>query len=138
MWKKIWTDPVWSKVISAAILGIVGLAGSYVLNWWPAIGAWLAGALAFSASQSLVPHWAIGLVVLLALPTVLLVLIAAWGRIFPGSDEKPNPLTYTSDVFFGIRWRWSFSGHYMSDLHTFCPPLRPAGLPRQRQRLYCS
>lgn len=37
MLKKLWNDPVWSKVIATAIVGFVVLIGTYLLNLWPTI-----------------------------------------------------------------------------------------------------
>jgi hypothetical protein len=41
MLKKIWHDPVWSKVIAVGIIAIFTAVGSYLLGWFPIIGQWL-------------------------------------------------------------------------------------------------
>src|SRR6266446_2741647 len=54
MLKKIWRDPVWSKVIATGILGgilaLVGAIYSESQGWFPTIGQWI-------ASESKIPNW---------------------------------------------------------------------------------
>jgi ribosomal protein L37AE/L43A len=52
--KKIWADPVWSKVISIGVLALVGIIYSYFQGWLPFIFQW-------SFSKSQVPNWLIAL-----------------------------------------------------------------------------
>src|ERR1700712_5136222 len=35
--KKFWSDPVWSKVISAGILAVLAALATYLLQLWPTI-----------------------------------------------------------------------------------------------------
>jgi hypothetical protein len=121
MLKRIWNDPVWSKVISAAILGAAAVAGTYFLNWWPAIGALLSRAVTFIGASSAVPNWLTGLAVLFALPTVFLLAALCWQVARPAKQVAAWQ-AYTSDVFFGLRWRWQYSR--TSEMHSllcFCP-----------------
>lgn len=121
MWKKVWTDPVWSKVISAGILAAIALVGSYLLNWWPAIGQYLAQGLAFARTESQIPNWLTGLLAVLSLPTLLVMLALAWHFVLTAKADAPSWQTYTSDNFFGLRWRWRYLRESLSDMHTFCP-----------------
>jgi hypothetical protein len=69
--KKLWNDPVWSKVIASVIFA-AGTAAVYsLLNWWSVISPLLARVFAFASSATPVPNWFIGILVLL-LPTVAL------------------------------------------------------------------
>ena len=33
--QKIWDDPVWSKIISAGIIPVIGVIWFYLKSWWP-------------------------------------------------------------------------------------------------------
>ncbi|MBS0566062.1 MAG: hypothetical protein JSS59_01450 [Proteobacteria bacterium] len=121
MWKRIWSDPVWSKVISAAIIAVAAGVGTYLLDWWPTIGSYFAKGLAFAGASSLVQNWFLAVIGLLALPTVVVLVALMWQLVGTGKPEAPNWEAYVSDVFLGLRWRWHYNGSTMSDLTTFCP-----------------
>jgi len=121
MWKKAWSDPVWSKVIAAAIIAATGVAATFLLGWWPTISNWVAAALTFLAADSSLPNWAATLLSLLALPLIIVLIALAWRSIFPAAAGAPNWAAYTSDVFLGLRWRWSYDGSHMSAPNSFCP-----------------
>lgn len=120
MWRKIWSDPVWSTVIASAIIAFAGAASVYFFNLWPAILGFAQRATAYALATSSVPNWAIGLIALVAAPTVLVILVALWQMIF----TPPPPLwqSYTQDEFKGLVWRWQYdrSGH-TTNLRAFCP-----------------
>lgn len=121
--KKIWNDPVWSKVISAAIIAVATLSVTYFLNLWPSISRHIYQSVAFLVAPSLILNWIIGLLILLALPTSVVIVITLWKVVFPAKEIAPHWQTYTSDTFFGLRWRWQWG--YLDDnfinLNTFCP-----------------
>ena len=121
MWKKAWSDPVWSKVIAAAIIGASGVAATFFLGWWPVISRWIATALSFLAADSSLPNWAAILLGLLSLPLIIILVALAWRSVFPAAAAAPNWAAYTSDVFLGMRWRWSYDGSRMSAPNSFCP-----------------
>jgi hypothetical protein len=119
--KAIWNDPVWSKVISAGILALIALGGTYFLNWWPAIGSSFSAGLTYVLARSSFPNWLLGLLGLLAVPTVLLAGVLAWQVFFPPQSKQPW-IAYTSDIFYNLRWRWHYNRDAsMSRLITFCP-----------------
>lgn len=121
MIKELWRDPVWSKVIAGVILAALLAAGSYLLNWWPAIGSLLGTALVFLLSTSSLPNWLIGLLVVLSALPILAVAASAW-RGFVPSATLHDWSTYQTDCFFGLRWRWSYySDGQIRDMHSFCP-----------------
>ena len=122
MLKKFWNDPVWSKVIAGTILGAGALLGSYFLNWWPIIGSFATNAYDFAFLSTALPNWAIGFLGLLAAPTVVVVVVLTWRRIFPASSNIIDWKNYRTDNFFGLRWRWNyFDGGQIYEIHTFCP-----------------
>lgn len=121
MWKTIWSDPVWSKVIAAAILGAAAIGGTYFFNWWPAIHRYSADALCFAVRTSTIPNWLTGLLALLSVPTLLLALGLLWEVVRPKKPEFADWRSYTEDNFFGLRWRWRYAGQSITEPHTFCP-----------------
>jgi hypothetical protein len=122
MWSKLWNDPVWSKVIAGVILALGATIATYFLEWWPSFGRWGSQGYAFAIASTPTPHWLLLLLGLLALPTLFLAVAIAWASIFPAKAQAPSWRDYTTDIYFGLRWRWRYSsdgGIY--DAHTFCP-----------------
>jgi len=122
--KKVWNDPVWSSVVATAIVAVAVGIGSYFLNWWPAIGHGLVTTWALLGETTLVPRWLLLLLMLSSLPALLLVVVGLW-YWFSGRNNKIPGRTwksYTTDDFFGLRWRWSYAtGGHPLDLTSFCP-----------------
>lgn len=120
--KKLWHDPVWSKVIAGVILAAGAAIGAYFLNWWSAIGTFFASAGDFARAPTSIPNWGLLILGLLSLPTVVLLSALAWQAVYP---QKSTPLswrTYTTDIYFGLRWRWRYlDDGLIYDTHTFCP-----------------
>jgi hypothetical protein len=124
--RKVWNDPVWSKVIAGAILAAAALI--YSLDWWPAIVRSFVAVSRFLAQGTSVPNWLLGLLALLTLPTVAVVLFAIGISVI---DRKREPQhraaaagwrSYTSDTFLGLLWRWSYISDGMpGGLASFCP-----------------
>lgn len=120
--RKVWSDPVWSKVIASTIIAVAVVAGSYLLNWWPAIGGALAGVWRFFRASSMVPNWVLLLGGLMSIPSVLIAgaLLKHWW-----SGGEPNALSwksYVSDIYFNLKWRWRYlDDGFIVDVHTFCP-----------------
>lgn len=122
MWKKAWSDPVWSKVIAAAIIGAVGTAATFFLGWWPAISGGLISMWRFLLGSAELSRWVVLLMAMLSLPTLVLLVGLLWAAIRPNAPlPSPNWTSYRSDVFLGLRWRWSYNGNEMSEPMAFCP-----------------
>ncbi len=121
MIKNIWKDPVWSAVIAAGIIAIAGIIGSYFLGYWPRITSAATSIWGFLAASSNVPHWVLGLLFLGVAPTILLLLAGAWALLRGGSDTPASWIKYTTDRFFGLRWRWRYVDNHISNLNSFCP-----------------
>src|SRR3954467_9747363 len=102
--KKIWADPVWSKVIAAAILALAGFIASYLFNWWPAIAHAVGAAWGFLVGATVLPNWAIGFGFILTLPTFIILYAMVRGRFADAAG--PDWRSYTKDQFFGLVWRW--------------------------------
>jgi hypothetical protein len=101
MLKKIWHDPVWSKVIAAGIVAAVA-AGAGIISL--PIGQFL-------LTASPVPHWLLGLLGLIAFSAVMLAARRPGVRITPVGDSEPRddktpttpPRTYPLKVYRVMR-----------------------------------
>ena len=135
MFSRIWHDPVWSKVIAGAILGLGALILSYVFDWWPWIFSTAYRAVAFISSESAIPHWALLVGGLLALFGLICVGILMWARFFE-TDARTSWKSYTSDIFFGLKWRWKYTTDgSIWEVVSFCPQCDYQVLP-QRSSAY--
>jgi hypothetical protein len=122
MLKKLWNDPVWSKVIAGAIPAVGALLGTYLLDLWPTIGSFAKDTYKFAVSATSLSNWVIGILGLLATLPIIILLAIIWQKIFPSSSSTPDWQNYITDEFFGLRWRWRYSGNWqIYDIHAFCP-----------------
>jgi hypothetical protein len=122
MLRKLWHDPVWSKVIAGVILTVGAGLGTYVLDWWPAIGRFTTVAINFSLSSTLAPNWLLGVLSLVSIPTIIMAMVIAWVLLFPPQPNTLDCRSYTTDIFFGLRWRWTYaSGMQILNKATCCP-----------------
>lgn len=121
MLKKLWDDPVWSKVIAGTILSVGALIVSYFLDWWPRIGRFANNVYDFAFLSTTLSNWVIGILGILAAPTVIVVVILIWKKLFSASSNI-DWRNYRADSFSGLRWRWNyFNDGQIYDMHTFCP-----------------
>ncbi len=118
---KLWHDPVWSKVIAAAVLVLAGIIWSYFQWFWPSIGAAASNTAKWMLNRTPTPNFL--LIILSACTLVLLVFgaIILWAIIFPAAHDV-GWQSYTMDKFFGIRWRWTYgSDGAVIGLYSLCP-----------------
>ena len=121
MLKKVWTDPVWSKVIAAAIVAGLASVITYFGGWWPNIGLFLSSAGSLAVSSTSVPNWLLAVLVLCAIVVLVVVAIGLCATFF-SQNVRPSYLTYAEDVVLGIRWRWRYgSDGAIYQLVSFCP-----------------
>lgn len=124
---KLWHDPVWSKVISAAIIFILGSAITYFLNLWPAISSFGHYVVAFiykkAVSKIELSGWVFIILFALSSVTVINWLWALVDKIW-SKDESISWTSYLTDEFYGVRWRWTYSNDngliIDQDIHPFC------------------
>lgn len=122
MLKKVWNDPVWGSVIAAVIVASAAAVGSYFSGWWPDISQFVRNAYAFASSSTAIPNWLIGVVMLLAIPTIVIAAALSWQAIRPSTLSVVDWRSYSTDIFFNLRWRWKYlSGGQISSMHVFCP-----------------
>ncbi len=114
--KKIWADPVWSKVIATAILTVAATVTTYLVGWWPNI-ATNASKIGFLAAASTpVPNWLLVPICLLAAFGVFVPLAILYRHI-----AGPDWHDYQQDTFFGIVWRWRYARDTIITPVAFCP-----------------
>ncbi len=101
MIKDIWKDPVWSKVIAAVIIALLGSLAAYF------------GLLSWITSSTLVPNWLIGLMIISCT-------FFAY-KMFEKSDTSTDwEKSYQNDNFFGLRWTWKYSKKKIVNLSSHC------------------
>jgi hypothetical protein len=117
--KKVWGDPVWSKVISVGIIFLISTLFASV-NWWTEIRSALSAGLSFLTQDVPTPRWFFWLLVI-----GVAVGISTWGAVLLSiKKDRPmvDPTSYKKDVFFGIRWRWTLNRNMQPfNLAMFCP-----------------
>jgi hypothetical protein len=122
MLKKLWHDPVWSKVIATAILAAAGWVG-YRRNWWSALWRGLVAAWAFLFVASPVQHWVLGLLIALALLFIVTIVFLAV-ILLQTKKQNQNPpdwQSYTSDNFYDLNWVWAYEGREIIFKAVMCP-----------------
>jgi uncharacterized protein YlaI len=100
-----------------AFLGEVWPPVKSVIGWlWEQVQAF---ASLFGETYA-VPGWALAIVGLLALVTVVRAVI-----VWRSSSAVPNSVApyraYVEDILFGAKWRWSWTGGDVANLWCFCP-----------------
>lgn len=105
--KDIWKDPVWSKVIAAAILAIGAGILATLRGWWPVIGEAIVQAWHWLGESSSYPNWLL-ILLWLALGAVLFLAgIIVVANLKSDSGAQPQHWkSYTTDEFFGLQWVW--------------------------------
>lgn len=115
MLKKVWSDPVWSKVIAAVIIGTGAGVGTYLFAW-PQILSFVKRGYAYSYATTSVKNWILGGLIILSFSFVITLGAMTFLKFARGSRG------YTVDSFFGLRWRWQYKGESQPyKLTTFCP-----------------
>lgn len=108
MLKKIWNDPVGSKLIAKA-LWLIGplflIAAIYFYSW---ILSLLKSLWTFATSDTLTPNWMLGLLGAFSLMFLSLLGFFIWQWAVE-EFSKPSYRDYREDIFFGMKWRWKYS-----------------------------
>lgn len=130
MIKKLWKDPVWSKVIATGVIALLAYTGAYLLGLLPTIIAFVIQSWGFVTASSSVPNWLIGI---MAIPCLMLcweLVVELKCRITPDASEQVSWKSYQRDNFFGLLWAWRYSGNSIEGLHSLCPNCEYQVLPR--------
>ena len=121
MIKSLWKDRVWSAVIAALVITVGGACGTYLLGFWPRMATFGSDIWHFSARPTAVPNWLLVILGVATIPTLLLLAAGIWALFAKKTSNQPSWVTYTSDMFFGLRWRWRYTAGSIAGLNTFCP-----------------
>ena len=95
--KKIWSDPVGSKVISVGVVGLLVALWAYFSGYWGKITVAFNWFSVFLNQDIIIPLW----LMVIAIP-VLLLSIPAIICFLP--ELKPRFTEYVNDNILGIAW----------------------------------
>jgi hypothetical protein len=87
LFRKIWNDPVGSKVISVGILGALTSFVTYFLVYWSKIYIWLQNILSYLTLPIVIPLWLLVLLILLFL-AIFIVLLWRLYYIFQSENKR--------------------------------------------------
>lgn len=120
MLRKLWGDPVWSKVFATAIVAAGAGLISYIAGWWPSIVELFVAIGAFTVASTPIPNWLLAVLILCAVALVALFLVVAFVNTRP-SNVARSFRDYTEDVIRGVRWRWGYTkGGTITNLVPYC------------------
>lgn len=114
--KKVWKDPVWSKVISAGILALfvwLGYQFDFIRNDKTIF-------FEFFQQEVKIQVWIVFLILIINI--VLLFLSVRYILTLYKVDEDDLFHSYCYDKILGLTWRWDYSTiDQIINLHSFCP-----------------
>lgn len=119
--KKIWSDPVWSKVISAGILALLASLYATVSGSWGSVWHGVGVAWDYITADVLVSRWALSLLWVWALLATTLIIAVAVHNVSQSKSVVNDWRSYRSDNFFGLKWRWKLHEAQPYDICAFCP-----------------
>ncbi len=124
MIREAWKDPVWSKVIAAGIIAVLGIGATYFAGLWPKIGILFSHVWNFFTGKTPLYNW---LIIILSIPFIIIfiVIIAYLKDLIFGKNESADSLKfreYNSDIFYTLKWRWKVGSDGLPyDVTPFCP-----------------
>lgn len=130
MIKKVWGDPVWSKVIAYGIIGLI----TYISVSTEVIADFLfslfEASIEFLFDETAVQNYWLFILAAFGLMGACLIGTLLYVRFFEKDPPKPAWLKYTEDVFHSLLWRWRYSeSGDIANLHTLCPKCHFQVLP---------
>ena len=121
MLKKIWADPVWSKVISVGILALIGVWLTYFQSLWPKIFEFLRQSILLALSSSQVPNWLLLILGILAALYIIKIGRLTLYKFKPKKEENEQTQElYKQDLIFDISWHWTNMYGKIMDLLLCC------------------
>lgn len=119
LFRRVWSDPVWSKVIASVILVAAPSATWY---FWPKLSEWAIRLFTFLAETTEVANWLLYILYTLSFIAVVVPVIF-FIMLIRQHKSQPNPIKdYLSDEFLGMTWRWRYSADRgIYGARPFCP-----------------
>lgn len=123
MIKKIWHDPVLSKVISSIIIFLGSLIIFYLVGLWSILGSFLQQISSLAVTKSNIQNW------LLAFLGILTIwkLCDVFKKLFYRPTRPRDAFrSYRKDKIDGIVWRWNYANSpygalYRGSVVPHCP-----------------
>jgi len=112
--KTISNHPIWSGLVVAGLCSFAGTVTG-LIDWAEAWNIVVMG-WRYLTDSSTVANWLIALVGLYIIFTFILFL-----RNLPERVSEVSWLSYRTDKFFGVQWRWRYIDYRVSNLNPFCP-----------------
>lgn len=114
MLKKLWSDPVWSKVIATGICAALAI---YIGGWTATLWQALLASWNYLMTSMTLPRWIVGVMGVWSVTTLV---VAGIALLRP--EKRTEWLTYREDMLFHLRWRWKLTSNANPyDVSVFCP-----------------
>lgn len=120
--KKIWKDPVWSKIIASGVIALL----VWLLSKVKLIKQYFMSGVDFLLSQTSLPNWL--LLFSFSISTIFII----WLILDFRASKMPNK--YIRDHIEGLDWEWKYYGSKITDLKPLCPKCKHEILERQVQQ----
>jgi hypothetical protein len=121
IFKKIWVDPVGSKVLGSSFFAIFGAIVTYFTGLWPAIIVYGGKSVRYAVGKTEIPNWllcSLGLCTSLLVVLLFIIFYSARREVI----KLPKWISYTSDNINGLKWRWNYGeGGTIYGLKSYCP-----------------
>ena len=119
--KKYWKDPVWSKVISVAVLSLFGWLGNWITKGWIiSVIKYIWETVLQVLTYKIPIYW----VLIIFVVIIGIIVLFSWYISIKSEDRKnsiPAYYEYTEDVFDDIPYRWESRDGKIFNLHKLCP-----------------
>ena len=126
MIRKIWKDPVWSKVISVGILLLIGIISDHYISWWERLKINLSKFILYLNQTVELEYWKFYLLILSTSLFFLLVILIIFSILKEKSEHNKLKYPwekYTTDIFFGVEchWEYLYNSTAPMNIHYLCP-----------------
>ena len=115
--KKIWHDPVWSKVIAVGVIAVIAAGITTAKGAWQSVWAEIIGAFLWLGETSAIYNW---LWLLWAIVTLIVMGMIAIAFVQNRTMETVSFKEYNEEVFFDVQWRWQYADTMIVNLTSFC------------------
>jgi len=115
--KKIWHDPVGSKVIAVGVVTAIAVGITTAKGAWPSVWAAIKVAFLWLGETSAIYNW---FWLLWALATIVMAGAIAIAYAQSRSEQTVSYEEYNGEIFFGVRWGWRYVNGDVAHLVSFC------------------